>query len=124
VSLQAYQKAAARAENPRSTEYRLLGQVTRALIDAKSAERWELKKLSSALDWNRKVWSTFAADCASAQNELPKELRASIVSLSIFVVKYSSQVLREGADMEPLIDINRMIMQGLDPSAPEHAALS
>ncbi|MCG8440754.1 MAG: flagellar biosynthesis regulator FlaF [Caulobacterales bacterium] len=117
MSLQAYQKAAARAENPRQTEYRLLGQVTRALIDAQAAGRFELKTLSSALEWNRKVWSTFAADCSAAENELPEALRASIISLSIFVVKYTSQVLREGAELDPLIDINRTIMQGLDPHA-------
>ena len=33
MSLQAYQKAAQRAENPREAEYRLFGEVTRALID-------------------------------------------------------------------------------------------
>ena len=119
MSLQAYQKAAARAEDPRSTEYRLLGQVTRGLIDAQSAGRFELKTLSTALDHNRKVWSTFAADCAGDENALSAQLRASIISLSIFVMKYSSQVMREGADLQPLIDINRTIMQGLDPHATE-----
>ena len=34
MSLQAYQQAAARSENPRDAEYRLFGQVTRALMDA------------------------------------------------------------------------------------------
>ena len=34
MSLRAYQQAATRAENPREMEYRLFGQVTRALMDA------------------------------------------------------------------------------------------
>jgi flagellar protein FlaF len=34
MSLQAYQQAAARTENPRDAEYRLFGQVTRALLQA------------------------------------------------------------------------------------------
>ena len=37
MSLQAYQQASARAESPRELEYRLFGQVTRALIDAAAA---------------------------------------------------------------------------------------
>ena len=35
MSLKAYQTTAARAEDPRQTEYRLFGQVTRALMDWK-----------------------------------------------------------------------------------------
>ncbi len=122
VSLQAYHKASARAEDPRSTEYRLLGHVTRALMEVREAGRGELNRLSSALDWNRKVWSTFAADCATPANGLPDQLRASIISLSIFVSKYSSEVLRDGASIDPLIDINRTIMQGLEAQAALQAA--
>ena len=43
-------------------------------------------------------------------------MRAGIISLAIFVERYSVQVIREGADIDPLIDINRMIMQGLAPA--------
>mgnify|MGYP001565050769 CR=1 FL=1 len=37
MTLRAYQKAQAAAENPRNAEYRLFGQVTGALIDASSS---------------------------------------------------------------------------------------
>ena len=37
MSLKAYQKAQVAVENPRSIEYRLFGQITGALMDAKSA---------------------------------------------------------------------------------------
>ena len=36
MALQAYQKAQRAAENPRSAEYRLFGQVTGALLDAQN----------------------------------------------------------------------------------------
>jgi len=39
MSLQAYQQAAQQAENPRDTEYRLFGEVTRALMKAAEADR-------------------------------------------------------------------------------------
>ena len=42
---------------------------------------------------------------------------AQIISLSIWVTKYSSQVMQQGAPIEPLIDINRTIMQGLQSAA-------
>lgn len=117
MSYQAYQRTSARAEDPRSTEYRLLGQVTRALMEAKDADAREIRKRAEALDWNRRVWSAFAADCASPDNGLPESLRASIISLSIFISKETSTAMRGGGDIETLIDLNRTVMQGLEPGA-------
>lgn len=125
MALSAYQNAATRAEDPRSTEYRLFAQVTRALIKAAEADLLDMKTRSEALDWNRRVWSAFAIDCAEPDNKLPEGLRAAIISLSIFVSKHSSAVMREGADIDILIEINKTIMQGLQPQtqpAPEPVA--
>jgi flagellar protein FlaF len=113
MSLRAYQKAQQRVETPREIEYRLFGQVTRALMDIQDLPRHEIARRMDALDWNRRVWSFMAADCASADNALPENLRASIISLSLWVGRYSSEVMQKGEDVEPLIDINRTIMQGL-----------
>ena len=109
----AYQKAQRAAENPRSAEYRLFGQVTGALMDAQSTGS-KGPTLIDAIDWNRRLWSTLAVDCMDEGNKLPKELRAQIISLSLWVTKYSSQVMQDGVSLEPLIDINRTIMQGLN----------
>ena len=116
MALQAYQKAQRAAENPRSAEYRLFGQVTGALLDAQSAGAKGVG-LIDAIDWNRRLWSTLAVDCLDDGNRLPMPLRAQIISLSIWVTKYSSQVMQQGASLDPLIDINRTIMQGLQSAA-------
>ena len=113
MSLQAYQQAATRAENPRDLEYRLFAQVTRALMDAAQLDSSEFGARMDALDWNRRLWSTLAADCSRPDNALPKPLRASIISLSIWVGKHTSLVIRQQEEIEPLIEINRMVMQGL-----------
>jgi flagellar biosynthesis activator protein FlaF len=113
MSLSAYQTAQRRAETPREIEYRLFAQVTRALMEAQTLPRTEIARRMDALDWNRRVWSAMAADCLEDTNQLPQQLRASIVSLSLFVGRHSSEVMRTGGDMEALIEINRMIMQGL-----------
>ena len=113
MSLRAYQQAATRAENPREMEYRLFGQVTRALMDASQAPADDIATRIDALDWNRKVWSALATDCSLPDNQLPKDLRAGIISLSLWVGRHSSAVMRKEEDFEPLIDINRTIMQGL-----------
>jgi flagellar protein FlaF len=47
------------------------------------------------------------------RNTLTQDVRAKIVSLSLWVSKYSRKVTREKASLDPLIEINRTIMQGL-----------
>jgi flagellar protein FlaF len=112
MTLKAYQNTQRITENPREAEYRLFGQVTGALIAAQRAGHTG-GPLAEAVDWNRKMWRHLAADCLDDANKLPDALRANIVSLSLFVTRYSKDVIRNGASLEPLIDINRNIMQGL-----------
>jgi flagellar biosynthesis activator protein FlaF len=121
MSLQAYQQAAQRAENPRETEYRLFGQVTRALMEAAKADPLDFRTRVDALDWNRRLWSALGTDCADPANQLPDQLRASIISLSIWVSKYTSQVIRREEDIDALIDVNRIIMQGLSGNPDDPA---
>jgi flagellar protein FlaF len=113
MSLQAYQRAATSAESPRETEYRLFAQVTMALMEAAKRDPSDLAGRIDALDWNRRVWSTLGTACADPANALPEQLRASIISLSIWVGKHTSAVIRKREDIEALIEINRMVMQGL-----------
>jgi len=113
MSLQAYQKAAEHAEGPKQTEYRLFGLVTRALMDATQKDVSDRSGRMRALHWNRRLWTTLAADCANPENRLPMQLRANIISLSIWVDKHTSDVMQKNAAIQPLIDINRIIMQGL-----------
>ena len=119
MSYQTYEKTARRAEDPRQVEYRLLGKVTRALMELQSDPSADVNERIKVLDWNRRVWSTFAADCGAKGNGLPDTLRAGIISLSIFVSKHSSAVVRGQADISVLIDINRDIMQGLAGASGE-----
>ena len=62
MSLRAYQTTAERAENPREIEYRLFGQVTRALMEASQAPEDDIATRIDALDWNRRLWSALATD--------------------------------------------------------------
>ncbi|RAK61348.1 flagellar biosynthesis regulatory protein FlaF [Phenylobacterium hankyongense] len=113
MSLQAYQQAATRAENPRETEYRLFAQVTLALMEAAKCDPTDIRGRIDALDWNRRMWSVLGTDCSDSENGLPPPLRASIISLSIWVAKHTSAVIRREEEIQPLIDVNRTIMQGL-----------
>jgi flagellar protein FlaF len=112
MSIKAYQRAATQADTPRDLEYRAFGQVTAGLVRAKD-EGAALGPLAEAIDANRRLWNLLSADCALPENQLPLTLRGQIISLAMWVARYSSEVLREGADIEPLIEINRTMMEGL-----------
>jgi flagellar protein FlaF len=116
MTLQAYQNVQRVVEDPRATEYRLFGQVTGALLDAKNKNAQGVP-LIEAIDWNKRMWRTLAADCMDDRNGLTQDLRAKIVSLSLWVSKYSRKVTREKAPLDPLIEINRNVMQGLQAKA-------
>src|ERR1700722_7815646 len=107
MSLRAYQQAAQRAETPRDVEYRLFAQVTRALLDVKSTPREDIRAWIDILHWNRRVWAALADDCAQVDNALPDATRAQIISLSLFVHRTTSQVMRREAEIDVLIDLNR-----------------
>jgi len=113
MSLQAYQQASERAEQPRDSEYRLFGEVTRALMEAAERPADDFQARIKALDWNRRLWMTLAADCARPNNALGADLRAQIISLSMWVGRHTSAVVRQEEAFEPLIEINRIMMQGL-----------
>ena len=112
MSIKAYQRAATQADNPRELEYRAFGQVTAGLVSVKENAP-AINAIAEALDANRRLWNLLSADCSTPENQLPQPLRAQIISLALWVSRYSSEVLREGAAVDPLIDINRTMMEGL-----------
>lgn len=116
----AYQQSANAAQNPRDTEYRLLGQVTASLLKAQEPGVEQRDKVDALL-WNCSVWSAFRVDLMDPANQLPKELRASLVSLSIFVEKETAAAIDGTVDLSALIEINKSIMDGLRPNSTYQA---
>jgi len=113
MSIKAYQRAATQAESPRDLEYRAFGQVTAGLMRIKEGLCGTPTETAEALDANRRLWNILSADCSLPENKLPPTLRAQIISLGLWVSRYSREVLRDGAIVDPLIDVNRSMMEGL-----------
>lgn len=112
MSLNAYHRALVRAETPRATEHRLIREITSEMM---LAQELGMKgaQLMPALHRNREMWSTFGGDCAVEGNGLPGPLRAQIISLSLWVERHTSLVMKGGDTIDALIDLNRTIMEGL-----------
>ncbi len=68
-----------------------------------------------ALKYNQLLWSIIQADVSERDNALPDELKANLMSLSIFVDRQTSKALAEPTEeiMDSLININLNISEGL-----------
>ena len=68
-----------------------------------------------ALKYNQLLWSIVQADVAEGNNELPDELKANLMSLSLFVDKQTSKGLSDLTEelLDSLININLNISEGL-----------
>jgi flagellar protein FlaF len=111
----AYSQVQNRTEDSRSVEYRLLAQVTAAMLAARD-QADELPKLVDAVLWNRSVWAAFRDDLSHPQNGLPDDVKARLISLSLWVDRETNAVLGRTSDLDALVDVNRTIMEGLAAS--------
>lgn len=85
----------------------VLDQAKQDLGDADLCER--------ALKYNQLLWSIIQADVAKKDNDLPDELKANLMSLSIFVDRQTTKALANSTEevFDSLININLNISEGL-----------
>lgn len=112
MTLAAYQSVRRLSEAPRDTEHRLMGQITGEMITARDACR-QGADLAEPLHRNREMWNLFSADCAAPGNGLPDQLRAGIISLALWIDRFSSEVIAGREPIDDLIEVNRTVMEGL-----------
>lgn len=70
--------------------------------------------------YNQLIWTVIQSEM-TAENPLSEEIKANLVSLSIFVDKQTAKAIgtREPDLLNTLIDINRNISLGLERQVPE-----
>ncbi len=74
------------------------------------------EEIGIAIRHNLKLWSLFQVSLCEPNNPLPKELKATLLTLSRYIDKVSFRILA-GTDKElvrSLISINRTIAKGLN----------
>jgi len=89
----------------------VMDQARQKLEDKELAER--------ALKYNQMLWSIVQADVSQPDNALPEELKANLMSLSIYVDKQTTKGLKNADDelFDGLISINLNIAEGLMENA-------
>lgn len=104
---------------------------TDSVADAKDRERQVLSRsidlLASARDMGpdsreavdaihfmNRIWTTFIEDLGNPENELPKELRANLISIGLWLLREGEEV-RQGRsqNFEGLIEVSQIIRDGM-----------
>ena len=116
MSLHAYQRARTLTDDPRATEHRLMSQITGDMLHAKDAGL-QGAALMPVLHRTREVWGAFASACGAPGNLLPDALRASIISIGLWVDRFTSDVVSGREPIDELIGVNRTIIEGLTGGA-------
>jgi len=106
-----YAEAIATTESPRQREYRLLARANRLLGESKT--KGDIASLYRAVLYNRQIWNTFLIDLTDQANGLPNELKGALISIGIWVEKFSDPVCEGAESVDDLIEVNRSIMEGL-----------
>jgi len=101
-----------------------------AIVLRQAAERLQKAKrlpnedyFEETLLYNQLIWTVIQSEM-TAENPLSEEIKANLVSLSIFVDKQTAKAIgtREPELLDTLIDINRNISMGLERQLPEQPA--
>ena len=101
-----------------------------AIVLRQAAERLQKAKqlpnedyFEETLLYNQLIWTVIQSEM-TAENPLSEEIKANLVSLSIFVDKQTAKAIgtREPKLLDTLIDINRNISLGLERRLPEQPA--
>ena len=112
--LKAYEQTQKSALPPREVEAMAFTKAALMLDEAKGQIE-DYDSYAAALKFNQLLWTIIQADIVDPANKLPPQLKANILSLSIFVDKQTVKALADtnGDHLDSLIDINKNLAEGL-----------
>jgi flagellar protein FlaF len=68
-----------------------------------------------AIHFTIRLWSMLLEDLANDDNALPKELRASLISIGIWILREADAIRKgESENIDGLLDITRIIRGGVE----------
>jgi flagellar protein FlaF len=102
----------------RERERKALGHAVELLRAAKQSGP-ESRDGVEALLFVRRLWTVLLDDLANPDNALPETLRASLISIGIWILKQADLVRLDGSrDLDGLIAVNETIRDGLARPMP------
>jgi flagellar protein FlaF len=122
--IEAYAQTQRSSMTPREIEAMAFTKAALKLEEAKE-KLDDYDYYASSLKFNQLLWTIIQADVVDKENKLPPQIKANILSLSIFVDKQTIKALANanGKHLDVLININKNLAEGLmaKPDAGDEA---
>jgi flagellar biosynthesis activator protein FlaF len=100
-------------QGAREREYEALDRSVQLLKAAEKAGA-QSRECVEAVLYVRRLWNLFLEDLASSENDLPKELRAELISIGLWIMKEIEQIrLEKSTNFKSLIEVSENIRDGL-----------
>ena len=121
MGINAYQGIQKETMSGRETEARVLSKAALKLKECQ--ENWASEtrrtELEEAFEYNHQIWSLFQAELTKPDHPMNKELRQSILNLSVFIEGriYDTRAYPEPEKLTAIININNGLAAGLRTSA-------
>jgi flagellar biosynthesis activator protein FlaF len=103
-----YQRASEATLSAHETEQAAFANIIRGLEEADT----DTKRIRT-LGRNHDLWSALVKDLAMDSNRLPAPLKSSLIELGLWSMRYSTLAILKKLSLEPLIEVNRNIADGL-----------
>ena len=84
------------------------------MLAAAAAIGTDSMEATEALHFTNRIWTTFVEDLGSSDNALPKELRANLISIGLWLLRETEDI-RQGRtnNFEGLIEVSQIIRDGI-----------
>jgi flagellar protein FlaF len=84
------------------------------LLKAAEAKGADSREAVEALTYTRRLWAAFMEDLAKQENDLPKALRADLISIGLWIMREAEDIrLGKSQDFKALIEVSSVISEGL-----------
>lgn len=84
------------------------------LLEAARVRGGGSREAIEALQFMNRVWSTLMEDLGSPENALPKELRANLISIGLWLMREAEEVRQGRSDnFDGLIEVSQIIRDGI-----------
>ena len=94
-------------------ERQLLSRSIDLLTTARQRGRQSTEAIE-AIQFMNRVWTSFIEDLGSAENQLPVELRANLISIGLWLLREAEEVRQGRSDnFEGLIEVSQIIRDGI-----------
>lgn len=100
-------------QNAREREYEAFDRSVQLLRAAQKAGV-QSRECVEAVLFTHRLWNILLDDLASPENDLPKELRAELISIGLWIVREVDQLRQGKAEgLQTIIDVSENIRDGL-----------